>query len=72
MQLDNSGEGKIDKSNFIFSIDKNKKFATRNDNYSIVCASFEGPRFWFSFPEIYLNGTLDKVQSFDTSFCTFT
>ena len=72
LQWDNSG-GKKDKSTFIFSINKNKKFAARNDNYSIVSVSHEGPRFGNrSYPEIFLNGALDKGQSYDDSSCTFT
>jgi len=71
LQWDKSG-GKTDKSTFIFSINKNQKFTSRNNNNSIYCHSSEGPRFGCGFPEIYLDGTLDKGRSWDHSYCTFT
>ena len=71
LQWDKSG-GKTDKSTFIFSINKNQKFTSRNNNNSIYCHSSEGPRFGCGYPEIYLDGTLDKGRSWDHSYCTFT
>ena len=72
LQWDKSGKNKKDKSTFIFSINKNQKFTARNNNDSISCVSSEGPRFGCGWPDIYLNGTLDKGRSWDTSNCTFT
>ena len=72
LQWDNKSGCKKDKSTFIFSINKKQKFTARNDNDSIACVSYEGPRFGCNYPEIYLIGTLDKGQSCDCSSCTFT
>ena len=72
LQWENNSGAKTDKSTFIFSINKNQKFIVRNNNYSICCSSNEGPRFGCGYPEIYLNGTLDKGQSYDDYRCTFT
>ena len=72
LQWDKSGQRKKDKSTFIFSINKNQKFTVRNNNESIYSSSGEGPRFGCDWPEIYLPGTLDKGQSWDTLGCTFT
>ena len=71
LEWDKSG-GKKDKSTFIFSINKNKKYIARNNNDCIYCSSREGPRFGCGYPEIYLPGALDKGQSWDTLGCTFT
>jgi len=72
LQWDNKSGYKKDKSTFIFSINKNQKFTARNNNNSIYCGSSEGPRFGCNWPEIYLNGTLDKGYSYNYSGCTFT
>jgi len=72
LQWDNKSGEKKDKSTFIFSINKNQKFTARNNNGSIYCASNEGPRFGCNWPEIYLDGTLNKGRSWDDSSCTFT
>ena len=60
------------KSTFIFSFNHKEKDNSRNNNYSIYCSSNEVPRFGFGNPEIYLNGTLNKGQSYDgSSYNTF-
>ena len=68
---DKSERGKKDKSTFIFSFNNKKKYIPRNNNYFIYCASTEGPRFGYNYPEIYLFRTLDKGQSYDSGNCTF-
>ena len=69
---DQSGSEKKDNSTFIFSFNNKQKYTARNDNASIYCSSNEGPRFGCGYPEIYLNISLDKGQSWDSSQCTFT
>ena len=62
---------KNDKSAFLFSINKKKKYIARNDSPSIYCGANEGPRFGCGYPEIYLHPTLDKGKSYKGDFCTF-
>ena len=71
LNWDKSGFGKTDKTAFIFSFNNKQKYTARNKNYAIVCSSSEGPRFGCGWPEIYLDGTLDKGQSYDNQDCTF-
>ena len=63
---------KRDKSTFIFSLNHKQKYLARNGNDSISCAENEGPTFGCDYPEIYLEDSLDKGESFDNSNCTFT
>ena len=63
-QWDNSGYKK-DKFAFIFSFNNREKYNARNNNYSICGSSSEGPRFGCGWPEIFLNNTLSKGQSFN-------
>ena len=67
LQWEQSGSQKKDKSTFIFSFNHKEKYNARNNNYSIAGVSHEGPRFGCGWPEIYLNKTLNKGQSFDKS-----
>ena len=69
---DKSGTNKKDKSTFIFSFNNRQKYTARNNNASIHCSSSEGPRFGCGYPEIFLNGNLNKGESWDTHQCTFT
>ena len=68
---DKSEKYKNDKSAFLFSINKKKKYIARNDSLSIYCGANEGPRFGCGYPEIYLHPTLDKGKSYKGDFCTF-
>ena len=72
LQWDKLGKGKRDKSTFIFSFNNNQKYTTRNNNYSIVCSSDEGPIFGCGWPEIFLLDSLNRGQSLDNPSCTFT
>ena len=65
MQWDKFSRYKTDKSTFIFSFNNKQKYPARNSNFSIYCNSSEGPRFGCGYPEIYLNETLNKGQSYD-------
>ena len=73
LQWDKSGNPKKDKSTFIFSFNRKEKYLPRNEKYSIYCHKSEGPRFGYSFPEIYFYNTLDKGQSYEdnSSWSTF-
>ena len=68
---DKSEKSKRDQSTFIFSINNKQKYIARNKNDSISCAVNEGPTFGCDYPEIYLEDSLDKGESFDNSSCTF-
>ena len=70
LNWDKSGFKK-DKSTFIFSFNNKQKYTARNNNNSIYCSSCEGPRFGGEWPEIFLCGTLDKGESYDSLQCTF-
>ena len=65
MQWDKSGNPKKDESTFIFSFNKKEKYLVRDDKYSIRCVANEGLRFGYSYPEIYLSGSLDKRYSYE-------
>ena len=67
LQWDSNSGGKKDKTTFIFSFNNKEKYTARNNNDSIYCSSSEGPRFGCNWPEIYLNGSLNKGQSWDES-----
>ena len=71
LQWDKSEKTKKDKSTFIFSFNNKQKYTARNNNSSIGCFINEGPRFGCGFPEIYLKNTLNKGESFDNFYCTF-
>ena len=62
---DKSGSRKIDKSTFIFSFNNKQKLIARNNNKSIPCRLDEGPHFGCNYPEIFLNETLDRGESWD-------
>ena len=66
LEWDHSGNKK-DKSTFIFSFNNKEKYNARNNNNSIGCYSFEGPRFGSDYPEIYLYSSLNQGRSFDNS-----
>ena len=71
MQWDKSEKSKKDKTTFIFSFNNKQKYKARNNNNSIGCFIDEGPKFGCGFPEIYLKHTLNKGESFDNAYCTF-
>ena len=71
LQWDKSEKSKKDNSTFLFSFDHKEKYTARNYNDSIFCGSNEGPRFGYGYPEIYLDKTLKKGESFDNSSNTF-
>ena len=71
LQWDSNSGNKTDKSTFIFSFNNKEKYTARNNNASIYCGSSEGPRFGYNWPEIYLNGSLNKGQSYSNSGNTF-
>ena len=71
LQWDKSEKSKKDKTTFIFSFNNKQKYKARNNNNSIGCFIDEGPRFGCGFPEIYLKHTLNKGESFDNAYCTF-
>ena len=68
---DISEKSKRDQTTFIFSFNNKQKYEARNKNDSISCAVNEGPTFGCDYPEIYLEDSLDKGESFDSSNCTF-
>ena len=72
MQWDKLG-CKKDKSTFIFSFNKKEKYLPRNNKYLINSSQDEGPRFGYSYPEIYLPNTLDKGESYEhnSTYSTF-
>ena len=67
LQWDNKSGAKKDNSTFIFSFDHRQKYMARINNDSIFCSPSEGPRFGCEYPEIYLYGTLNKGQSWNTN-----
>ena len=71
LQWDKSGNSKKDNSTFLFSFNNKQKYIARNNNDSIACVPYEGPRFGCGWPEIYFPNSLDKGRSFDNSKCTF-
>ena len=71
LQWDKSEKSKKDKSIFIFSFNNKQKYLARNNNNSIGCFINEGPRFGCGFPEIYLKNSLNKGESLDNAYCTF-
>ena len=71
LQWDKSGNGKREKSTFLFSFKKKQKYTAKNNNNSIAYYYNEGPRFCCNCPEIFLYETLNKGVSFDDSSNTF-
>ena len=65
LQWDTSGQGKKDKSTFLFSFNNKEKYIVRNNRESIGCHSYVGPYFGWNWPEIYLLNTLNKGQSWN-------
>ena len=54
---------KYDNSTFIFSFNYKEKYTKRNNEYSIGCVNYDGPRFGYG-PQICFNSNLKKGQSF--------
>ena len=72
LSWDTSCSFKKDKSTFIFSFNKKKKYISNNDgNNSIGCYKQHGPIFGGNIPNIYLEGTLEKGKSSNSPKCTF-
>ena len=76
LEWDCSRKGKTDKSTFIFSLNKRKKFLAKNNNESINCYEVNGPRFgctYTYYSDIYFYQTLNKGScelSKDSTFLT--
>ena len=65
LQWDKSGNGKTDKSTFLFSFNHKEKYIARNNRASIYCSN-EAPWFGhFGAPEIYFSYDLNKGTSYD-------
>ena len=61
-----------DKTTFIFSFNNKEKYLSRNDNYSIYCASIYGPVFGCGQADIALgSGSLNKGQCYKDKRSTF-
>ena len=67
LEWDKNSYEKKDNTTFIFSFNNKQKYSARNNKDSIYCHYNEGPRFGCNYPEIYLNGTLNKGRSWDDS-----
>ena len=64
LQWDCSSQSKTDKSTFLFSFNKKKKFIAKNKNDSIHCYSYHGPVFGYGGgPDIYFPSNLNKGES---------
>ena len=64
MQWDKLGTPKKINSTFIFSFNRKEKYLPRNEKYSIYSYESKGPRFGYSYPEIYLPSTFEKGRSY--------